>query len=228
MTPSDQAEPYREVETRRLAAALKRVLENFVATTAPVDVFRHAVAPLERLADALAVYPRSVVSWRSSKEAAAPGGAFEHSPFLGRSNPLAPPILIEVGDERVDATVVFGPVHEGPPGHVHGGFLAAAFDEVLGYTQPPQGPPRMTVRLTIQYRRPTPLHTELRFEGTVDEVDGRKRRVSGRLWNGDELCAEAEAFYVDIDRDKARRLRRLGGADPGSDDSGAVSAERSG
>ena len=60
--------------------------------------------------------------------------------------------------------VRFGSAYEGPPGHVHGGFVAAAFDEVLGYVQSLGGRPGMTGTLTVRYRSPTPLYTELRFE----------------------------------------------------------------
>ena len=66
-----------------------------------------------------------------------------------------------------------GRPYEGPPGHVHGGFVAAAFDEVLGFVQSTTGQPGMTGTLTIRYRKPTPLDTDLRFEATVQRVEGR-------------------------------------------------------
>ena len=42
--------------------------------------------------------------------------------------------MLGVADEHVVGHVVFGDAYEGPPGCVHGGFIAAAFDEVLGFT----------------------------------------------------------------------------------------------
>ena len=57
----------------------------------------------------------------------------------------------------------------------------------------------MTGRLTVHYRSPTPLHTELRFEGALDGVDGRKILTRGELWAGDVLCAEAEGLFISID-----------------------------
>ena len=51
-------------------------------------------------------------------------------------------------------TATFGAAYEGPPGCVHGGFVAAAFDEVLGSTQSLSGEPGMTGRLTVNYRSP--------------------------------------------------------------------------
>ena len=57
----------------------------------------------------------------------------------------------------------------------------------------------MTARLTIDYRSPTPLHTELRFDGRVIGVEGRKTFTEGTLHAGDRLCAESEGLFVAID-----------------------------
>jgi acyl-CoA thioesterase FadM len=86
--------------------------------------------------------------------------------------------------------------------------VAAAFDEVLGSTQSLAGRPGMTGRLTVHYRSPTPLHTELRFESRVTQVSGRKTLTHGTLHAGDRLCAEAEGLFVAIDLGKMAELRR--------------------
>ena len=64
--------------------------------------------------------------------------------MIGRANPLAPPIALELDDDRIVGRVTFGAAYEGPPGCVHGGYVAAAFDEVLGATQSLSGAPGMT------------------------------------------------------------------------------------
>jgi acyl-coenzyme A thioesterase PaaI-like protein len=99
---------------------------------------------------------------------------------------------------------------------VHGGYVAAAFDEVLGATQSLGGRPGMTAKLVVNYRSPTPLLTELSFEGRVDRVEGRKTFTVGTLHAGDRLCAEAEGLFVSIDAAKMSGLmqerdRRTGG-----------------
>ena len=126
--------------------------------------------------------------------------------MIGLSNPLAPPIILEVEDKTVHGRVRFGTAYEGPPGHVHGGFVAAAFDEVLGFVQSTTGQPGMTGTLTIRYRRPTPLDTDLRFEATVQRVDGRKIFAEGRLYAGDVLTAEAEGIFISVDVGKMQKL----------------------
>ena len=73
------------------------------------------------------------------------------------------------------------------------------FDELLGLAQSLSGKHGMTGRLTIHYRSPTPLHTELRMEGWLDRADGRKIICRGTLHDRDVLCAEAEGLFITVD-----------------------------
>jgi len=106
----------------------------------------------------------------------------------------------------VHGEVCFGSAYEGPPGHVHGGFVAAAFDEVLGFTQSLTGNPGMTASLTVRYRRPTPLHVGLRFDAGVDRVEGRKIYASGSVVVGETVTAEAEALFISVDAERFQAL----------------------
>jgi acyl-coenzyme A thioesterase PaaI-like protein len=117
-------------------------------------------------------------------------------------------MVLEDTDDVVYGTVTFGSAYEGPPGCVHGGYVAAAFDELLGATQSMSGAPGMTGRLTVNYRSPTPLHAELRFEGRIREVEGRKIFTEGQLYAPDgTLCAEAEGLFIRIDFSIFEELR---------------------
>lgn len=106
------------------------------------------------------------------------------------------------GDGGRDSTVIgyatFPAAYEGPPGCVHGGFIAAYFDEVLGMAQSLSGNPGMTVNLTINYRSPTPLKQPVVFRGRVVSIDGRKISVSGTLHHGETLCAEASGLFISM------------------------------
>ena len=84
--------------------------------------------------------------------------------------------------------------------------IAAAFDELLGFTQSVTGHPGMTGTLTIRYRRPTPLRTDLRLEGRVTGVEGRKNLTEAKLFAGEELCAEAEGIFVRVDPERFRQM----------------------
>lgn len=132
----------------------------------------------------------------------------DHSPIVGPLNPLAPPLVISIDGTRVSGGVTFGAAYEGPPGCVHGGFVAASFDEVLGLAQGMSGRPGMTARLIVNYRSPSPLHEPLRFVGDIDHVDGRKIFTTGELRTvaDDRLCAEAEGLFISMNPEIFQRL----------------------
>lgn len=204
----------RAEEVRNLAAAVRDLIDRMVATAAPVDVFAGVAEELRAVARRFEPYPQEHLYVGVSESALADHasigsdyeGPFDNSPLMGRANPLAPPLKLQVHDERVTGTVRFGNAYEGPPGCVHGGFVAAAFDELLGLVQTLGGHPGMTGRLTVHYRSPTPLHTELRLEGAIDRVDGRKTICRGQMFADDRLCAEAEGLFVSVDFSKLAAL----------------------
>jgi acyl-coenzyme A thioesterase PaaI-like protein len=195
-------------ETRRVGEAMRLVIDRLVATTAPSDELIKAAEALEAIAATLDEFPqgRLFEGFAESANAGNTHAFFDNSPIIGRANPLAPPIDVEMTDDKVIGRVRFGAAYEGPPGCVHGGYIAASFDEVLGMTQSLSGHPGMTGTLTVRYRRPTPLHTELRFEGELDRVEGRKIFTVGRVYNGDEVTAEAEAVFITVDFAKIAEL----------------------
>jgi acyl-coenzyme A thioesterase PaaI-like protein len=205
----DDEHSIRRTEVLRVADALRAVIERFVATTAPLGVFDGVADDLEAIAARLAEFPQNHLFLGFPEAANAGGveGPFDYSPIMGLANPLAPPMHLVMRDDAVTGTVICGSAYEGPPGHVHGGYVAAMFDEVLGYTQSLSGSPGMTARLVVNYRSPTPLHTELRAEGRLVSVEGRKILCRGELYAGDVLCAESEGLFISIDGEKFAKMR---------------------
>ena len=195
-------------EARIVADAVRELIERMVATQAPPEVFHGVADNLRAVAARLAEYPQGslYLGFAEAANADTVAGPFDHSPLLGKANPLAPPLDLAVEDERVVGTAVFGSAYEGPPGCVHGGFVAAAFDELLGLTQTIGGNPGMTGRLIVHYRSPTPLRTELRLEGWIDRVEGRKTICRGTIHAGDRLCAESEGLFVALDHTRFEQL----------------------
>ena len=196
-------------QKRRLASAMRLVIERLVASNAPEGELRQAAEQLERYAEHLQTHPRlrHFQGYAESANAGDVAAFFDQSPMIGLANPLAQPIrLAKTGDRTAEGRVVFGSAYEGPPGCVHGGFVAAAFDEVLGFTQSLGGSPGFTGTLVVRYRVPTPLHAELRFECRIDRVEGRKTFASGRVCAGDALCAEAEAIFVSARQERFQQL----------------------
>jgi len=196
-------------EKRRLAAAMRLVIERLVASDAPEAELARAASELERYAEHLRTHPRMrrFEGYAESANAGDVGAFFDQSPLIGLANPLAPPLrLAKTGERTAEGRVRFGSAYEGPPGCVHGGFVAAAFDEVLGFAQSLGGNPGFTGTLVVRYRVPTPLHTDLRFEGRIDRVEGRKTFASGRVFAGETLCAEAEGIFVAARPEKFQAL----------------------
>jgi acyl-coenzyme A thioesterase PaaI-like protein len=188
---------------------MRLVIERLVASSAPEDELRQAAEQLERYAEHLQTHPRlrHFQGFAESANAGDVAAFFDQSPMIGLANPLAPPIrLARTGERSAEGRVVFGSAYEGPPGCVHGGFVAAAFDEVLGFTQSLGGSPGFTGTLVVRYRVPTPLHADLRFECRIDRVEGRKTFASGKVFAGDVLCAEAEAIFVSARPERFQQL----------------------
>jgi acyl-coenzyme A thioesterase PaaI-like protein len=199
----------RRAELVRLADGIRDVLEHLVQTSAPEHLISEAADLVEQVAQVLREH-HGPSTYEGFSEAANAGQVFalvDHSPVMGKANPLAPPIMVRLDGDQIVGTATFGSAYEGPPGCVHGGYIAAAFDEVLGTAQSISGAPGMTGRLTIHYRSPTPLHDEVRFEGWMESVSGRKILTKGRLLHGDVLCAEAEALFISIDTARFAAMR---------------------
>lgn len=194
-----------------LATSMRKIIDRLVDTRAPDSDLEALAKDLAAVADRLDQFDHGRNYGGASEASIAAGGDgptghADYSPVIGPANPLAAPMVVHLDDDVVVGIVTFGHAYEGPPGHVHGGFLAAAFDDLLGATQAMSGNPGMTGSLTVNYRAPTPLHRELRFEGTLDRIDGRKIYTSGRLYNGDTLCAEADGLFISIDFAKMSKL----------------------
>ena len=136
-------------------AALVRELAAARAALESPDRRRWYEVPVSEIDDDLAV--------RLREEAG------DHSLYRGGRNPLAPPLRVSTGVDSDGEPVVVGEVRldrsrEGPPARAHGGLVAGIFDDVLsGVPWLVDAGPMVTGRLSIRYRRPTPLDVDLRF-----------------------------------------------------------------
>ena len=184
-----------------LAAATRTVIDELMRSTADDTDLEQASALVMRAATILRERAHD-----RTYEGVAEGSLADHhtdfidfSPFIGVLNPLAPPITVRFSpDNDVIATCTYGSPYEGPPGCLHGGFIAAGFDEVLGFAQAFSGHPGMTANLSITYRSPTPLYREVTYVGRLDRIDGRKIYTSATLSDGDRLCAEATGLFISM------------------------------
>ena len=92
-------------------------------------------------------------------------------------------------------------------------FIAGLFDEILGVANIAAGVGAMTGTLTIVYRSPTPLYTEVTLEAHTTSIEGRKVRTVGTLSAGDRLCAEAHGIFILVEHERFATHTRAHGAD---------------
>ena len=193
---------------RELADAVRDLIDHMIAVEAPgadTDAATGAVRSATSALKAAGGTQRLPMTEAGSDDVA---NFFRFSPVSGGSNPIAPPMRMEVKDGEVHATCTFGGAYEGPPGYVHGAFVAAIFDELLGAANAASGNPAMTGLLEVRYHRPTPLHEELRIIGRHTERSGRKIFATGEIFAGDVLTAEAKGTFIEITANKAGEIFR--------------------
>lgn len=202
---------FSEAEPRlRLAQAMRQVLQHAATTSADDGVVSRAADLIEEAAAILEPGPHGRTYHGTAEGAVggAPHGFISYSPVTGPLNALASIVSLESSDNEVTATVTYGSAYEGPPGCLHGGLIAAIFDEVLGFAQALSGAPGMTGRLEVTYRSPTPLHQPLRVTGRFDGINGRKIMTSGEIHAGDRLCAQAIGTFISVRAEKFAELNQ--------------------
>jgi acyl-coenzyme A thioesterase PaaI-like protein len=101
--------------------------------------------------------------------------------------------------DMVVADIEFAEWFQGGPGVVHGGGIAAFFDDLMGFVPVAHHVPAVTARLEIDYRRPIRTGTTIRGEAWLTSHEGRKlwARSIGRDADG-TVYVEAAALYLSI------------------------------
>lgn len=184
---------------RRVAQAIQELTDVLVTSTpdiAEIDNIAEALeATARRFADSPRIYGR--LDWAASGEHGSFGQiSHELNPLSGVSNPLSPPVNGWIDGDRAYATCTCGWAYEGPPGSVHGGYVAAIFDQFLGMAQVIGGQPGMTGYLHVNYHNRTPLNTELTMEGWLIKTEGRKTIMRGEMYADGEMTASCEGLFV--------------------------------
>jgi acyl-coenzyme A thioesterase PaaI-like protein len=108
------------------------------------------------------------------------------------------PLPAAEGLTEYEAYVAFDERHQGGPGIVHGGLVAAALDEAVGLLATWYAFPSVTARIFVRYRKPVPINTELLLTARLDDTSGRRLHVDGALTDGDEALAECRAALLQV------------------------------
>ncbi len=213
---------------RRLAAAMRPIITMTVAAELDDATLSEAADAMESIAERLTVRSGPKRTRNQPDLARAAQDFFPTSPIIGLANPVAPPVRVAVvegadGRPEIRGQANFGFAYEGPPTCVHGGVIAELLDEVLGAANIVAEHPAMTGTLTIRYRKPTPINTDLRVEARFVRQDGRKIHAWGGIYSGGVLTAEADGLFIEV---RPKQMLTIAEANVDSVDPGMLDAIR--
>ena len=103
----------------------------------------------------------------------------------------------------------FGRKTMGPPGHVHGGAMAAALDEAMGAVCWMNDHKTVAASISVKFIAMLPVETETILEAVIERVDGRKIFTRATLMNvAGELLAQASGLFVVLKDESLRAMAR--------------------
>lgn len=189
------AQPLRQ--TQEAAGAIRRLAGLLLALEHPheaVDEMLTRLAEWERVLEAAApADPRPRIGPGSERSQRI---YLDHAFDVGSFNPCFPEYRFDrIEPGRACGSVNFPLPFEGPPGLVHGGFLAVFFDCVVQHQNCVVGPAGKTRSMEMAYRRPAPLLTELRFD-IERSVGDRTITSTARLLLDDVVLCSAGVSAV--------------------------------
>jgi hypothetical protein len=196
---------------REIAAQTRRFMEHLVTCTTDAESLQKIAAVMKEQADELLKAPRIFgrTAFMDAEDGRYGNNAsigYELNPLGGQSNPLAPPVDTWLDGEKAYGRANMGWHYEGPPNSVHGGYVAALFDQFMGIAQKLTGQPGVTGTLTIRYIKPTPLLTDLKLVAYVEKVEGRKNFIHGEMWAGEVMTASCHGIFISITQEQFRQL----------------------
>ncbi|NOX84538.1 MAG: PaaI family thioesterase [Chlorobi bacterium] len=105
-------------------------------------------------------------------------------------------------DHRFFGKVFFGKATQGPPGHAHGGSMAAVLDEAMGFSSWIAGYTVVAAKIIVEYIEMLPVNSVVTVEAWVESVDGRKVTTKGKIYAGDVIFSTAEGLFINIPVEK--------------------------
>ncbi len=126
---------------------------------------------------------------------------YDHCFGCGREHPTGLHLRMEGGGREVRGSFVVGEHHQGAPMLAHGGVIAAAVDEGMGYLLWLLRHPAVTGHLEIDFLRPVPVGTTLVLHGRLEKIEGRKIFTRMTAAIDGEPAVEARAIYIKVGLD---------------------------
>lgn len=103
----------------------------------------------------------------------------------------------------------FGSKTMGPPGHVHGGAMAAALDEAMGAAAWMNDHKCVAATITINFVAMLPIATETIVEARIERIEGRKIFLAAKLKDpSGRIVAEGSGLFIVLRAEQLRSLER--------------------
>jgi uncharacterized protein (TIGR00369 family) len=115
-------------------------------------------------------------------------------------------------EQRVLCRVHLAKQFQGPPGHAHGGIIATLLDEAMSKANRHRNIIAMTRHMSIDYRRPVPLESDLVLEGWSEKdagsTSGRKHQCSAEIRDASgTVLASATGIFIQVTAEALRRYK---------------------
>ncbi len=194
----------------RLALAVRRIIHALNRNEIGAAKLDEAGRLVEAIEPLLEGPPRP--RWYEAGEGDAQSDG-AHFAYLGQSavrgelNPIAPPLRVERSTRADGTPCIAGRArlslpYEGPPRGVHGGWVAALMDDLLGEAQHLARHSGVTATLEVKYRDVTPIDEDLDLEAWVEQEGSRWTVVRGTIHARGKLCVEAKGLFIPVDFDE--------------------------
>ena len=137
---------------------------------------------------------------------------YYHESFVSnnRDERIQVQYFFDKGNGHFYAEVSFAELAQGPPGHVHGGAIAAVLDEAMGGTAWLNSIPVMTAQLNVSFLAPLILDKKVYVDSWLEGRDGKKIFIKSKLCGPrGRIYSIAEGVFVRLSKEKLELIGDL-------------------
>lgn len=127
--------------------------------------------------------------------------------FLADGDRLRLAYFRKAGEPTLFAKAWFGRKTLGPPGHVHGGAMAATLDEAMGAAAWMNDHRAVAATIRITFVAMLPIESETIVEARIDRIEGRKIHLRSTMTDlAGRVVAEGTGLFVVLREDQLKAL----------------------
>lgn len=192
-----------------LGATARRLNHAIVARDVELEQLQSAIAALSTIAEEFERSDRrerSFTHFKDSKRVEFVDGDIMTShicrPGSGPGSPHGLEMTVTRNGDVAEARFVIGDSYEGAPGRSHGGIVALAFDDAMGFVLSIIHSVAYTGEISVRYKAPTPLNTPLVVRARLDRTEGRKLHLVAEMSEDRPdapLIATSHALFIAIE-----------------------------